>query len=66
MGNKGTLVDFAIDAVCGCIGALAVIFTVHIMVKAGLVNVVIWILLMIPAYLIGERLSRWVKANSTK
>lgn len=58
--TKNNLISFTIDFVCGFIGALAVIFSIKLLVKAGLAQVVLFILMMIPSVMLGNKLAAWV------
>lgn len=61
--NRDVIVSCIIECVCGMLSAIAVLFTVHLMIKAGLVQVVVWILLMIPTILLGSKLAAWVNSK---
>jgi hypothetical protein len=59
--TKNTLISLAIDFVCGAVGALAVLFSIKLMLKIGLGQLCVFILMMIPSYILGTKLSAWVK-----
>tara|TARA_R110002020_G_scaffold471322_1_gene698317 strand:- start:551 stop:769 length:219 start_codon:yes stop_codon:yes gene_type:complete len=61
--HKSTIIDFVIDTICFTIGWIATIFAIKLLIKGGLVQVALLILMAIPSYLIGEKLSRMIKAN---
>ncbi len=58
--TKNELISLAIDFVCGMVGAFAVIFSIKLLIKAGLAQLALFILLLIPSFLLGNTLSKWV------
>ncbi len=61
--HKSTIIDFVIDIICFTIGWIATVFAIKIMIKGGLVQIALIILMAIPSYLIGEKLSRMIKSR---